>query len=150
EIPPAKALVPRHHFYEQILYVLAGRGHTLVGAGRGNRVDWGEGSLFSVPVNATYRHFNDDPAHPARLLAITTFPFTMQVFGSLGLVDNLTYELKERYNGEPDYFTRRERVRKRWDKTNFVRDLREAEVVLWEERGKGNASMFWEMAGNTI
>ena len=151
EIPEGKALAPRRNFYEQIFYVLGGRGYTVVGSTpRQNKVEWGEGSLFTVPMNVLHRHFNSDPAHPARLLAITTFPFMMQVFGNLELIHHLNFDFKDRYNGEPDYFTKTERVRKRWDRTNFVRDIRSAEVVTWEERGKGNASMFWEMAHNSI
>jgi len=151
EIPEGKALEPRRTFYEQICIALAGRGWTTFGEGRQqNKVEWGEGSLFAVPVNVTHRHFNSDSAHPARLLAITTFPFMLQVFGSLDLINNLNFDFKDRYNSEPNYFTATTRVRKRWDRTNFVRDIRTAEVVLWEERGEGNASMFWEMADNTI
>lgn len=151
EIPEGKALVPRRHFYEQIIHVLGGRGYTVFGEGnRQNKVEWGEGSLFAVPMNVAYRHFNSDLGHPARLLAITTFPFMLQVFGNLGLIDNMKFDFEDRYTGKRDYFSAGKRVRKRWDRTNFVRDIRTAEVVLWEERGEGNASMFWEMAGNTI
>jgi len=150
EIPEGKALVPRRTFYEQLLYVLAGRGWTTFGERQQNKVEWGEGSLFAVPVNVLHRHFNSDPAHRARLLAITTFPFMLQVFGSLDLIHNLSFDFKDRYSGEPDFFTTTTRVRQRWDRTNFVRDIRTSEVVLWEERGEGNASLFWEMAGNTI
>ena len=151
EIPEGKALLPRRHFYEQLVYVLGGRGYTTFGEGRPqHKVAWGEGSLFAPPINATHRHFNSDPAHPARLLAITTFPFMLQVFGSLGLTNSLGFDFKDRYAGEPDYFSAVKRVRQRWDRANFVRDIRNTEVVLWEERGKGNASLFWEMAGNTI
>ena len=74
----------------------------------------------------------------------------MQVFGSLGLIDDTTFSFGDRYDGSPDYFSKRQRVQKRWDKTNFVRDIRSSEVIPWEERGKGNASMFWEMGGNTV
>lgn len=151
EIPEGKALAPRHHFYEQIIHGLGGRGYTVFGEGsRQNKVDWGEGSLFAVPMNVVHQHFNSDLGHPARLLAITTFPFMLQVFGNLGLIDNLKFDFNDRYSGNPDYFSTGKRVRKRWDRANFVRDIRTAEVVLWEERGEGNASMFWEMAGNTI
>lgn len=151
EIPEGKALEPCHHFYEQIIYVLSGRGETTFGEGRQqNRVEWGEGSLFVPPMNVAHRHFNSDSAHPARLLAITTFPFMLQVFGSLALINHLNFEFTDRYKGEADYFSTTKRVRKRWDHTNFVRDIRTAEVVLWEERGEGNASIFWEMASNTI
>jgi len=151
EIPPGKALVPRRQFYEQVVYGLAGRGYTTFGEGPAqNKVDWGEGSLMAVPINALHRHHNSDPAHPARLLAITSFPFTLQVFGSMGLIDDLNFSFTDRFHNQPDYFTRTERVRQRWDRTNFIRDIRTSDVVAWEERGKGNASMFWEMAGQTI
>ncbi|MGH9202221.1 MAG: hypothetical protein ACRD2A_13415, partial [Vicinamibacterales bacterium] len=36
------------------------------------------------------------------------------------------------------------------DKTNLVPDIRTADVVRWEERGGDNASMFYDMGGNTI
>src|SRR5436309_9376252 len=96
-----------------------------------------------------HRHYNGS-AKPARLLAITSFPFMLQVFGNLGLVNNLNFQFADRYNGAPDYFTKTERVRKRWDKTNFIKDIRTAEVVPWPERGGENASIFWDMSGNTI
>jgi len=151
EIPEGKALAPRRNFFEQLYYALGGRGYTVFGEGkRKNKVEWGEGSLFAAPVNVYHRHFNSDPAHPARLLAVTTFPFMLQVFGSLKLINQLNFDFTDRYSQQPDYFSKTERVRKRWDKTNFVKDIRSSEVVLWEERGAGNASMFWEMAGNTI
>ena len=111
EIPEGKALVPRQHFYEQVFIVLKGRGHTLFGEGpRKTKVEWGEGSLFAGPVNVVYRHFNDDSTHPARLLAITSFPFMLQVFGNLDLINNLNFAFKDRYNNEQNYFSKTERV----------------------------------------
>jgi quercetin dioxygenase-like cupin family protein len=151
EIPSGKALEPQRHFYEQIVYVLSGRGYTNVGGGnKPNKVSWAEGSLFTVPVNELHRHYNSDPAHPARLLLITTFPFMIQVFGSMGLINDSNFSFSDRFDGAPDYYSSTARVRKRWDKTNFVKDVRAAEVVLWEERGDGNASMFYDMGGNTV
>jgi quercetin dioxygenase-like cupin family protein len=149
EIPPGKSLAPKQHFYEQLTYVLAGRGYTTFGSGK-NKVEWGEGSLFAVPMNVLHRHFNSDSAHPARLLYITTFPFMLQMFGSMGLINDLNFSFTDRYDGAADYFTSTSRVRKRWDKTNFVKDIRKSEVVDWPERGESNASMYWDMAGNTI
>ena len=129
---------------------MRGNGYTLFGEGpRKNKVEWGEGSLFAGPLNVMHRHYNGS-SKPARLLAITSFPFMLQVFGNLGLVNNLNFQFTDRYNSAPDYFTKTERVRKRWDKTNFVKDIRTAEVVPWLERGGENASIFWDMSGNTI
>src|SRR5438034_676169 len=82
-----------------------------------------------VPMNALHRHFNSDPAHPARLLFITTFPFMIQVFGSMGLINDSNFSFNDRYDGAPDYFISTARVRQRWDKTNYVKDVRAAEVV---------------------
>jgi gentisate 1,2-dioxygenase len=150
-IPDGKALIERHHFYEQIVYVIAGRGYTTFTQNKQQKkFEWQEGSLFSIPMNLTHRHFNSDSAHPARLLVISTFPFALQSFGSLGLLSNMQYDFEDRFNGSSDYFTKSKRIRERWDEANFVKDIRSAEVVLWEERGAGNASMYWDMGGNTI
>lgn len=151
EIPEGKALLERHHFYEQIIYVLAGRGYTTFTQDkRQNKFEWAEGSMFSIPMNLVHRHFNSDSAHPARLFVISTFPYALQSFGSIGLLDNMQYDFNDRFDGSPDFFKRNERIRQRWEQANFVKDVRTTEVVTWEERGNGNASMFWDMAGNTI
>lgn len=151
EIPEGKALVPRRHCYEQLLHVISGHGHTLVGEGPAQRrVDWGEGALFTVPLNAWHRHVNGEAARPARLMAVTTFPFMMQVFGSLGMIQDLGHDFTERFDGSADYYTRAQQVHKRWWRINAVKDIRSTDVVAWEERGKGNASAYWDMGGNTI
>jgi quercetin dioxygenase-like cupin family protein len=151
EIPAGKGLLQTRRFYEQLVVCLAGHGSTIIGnAPHTNRVDWGEGSLFSVPMNVLHQHKNGDLQHPARLLAITTFPLSMNLFGSRGLITDSNFSFSDRYDGSPDYFSKTERVEKRWDKTNFVKDIRSSEVVAWNERGEGNASMYWEMGGNTI
>ena len=151
EIPPGKALNPGKHMYEQLIYVLGGRGYTRVEqGGKYNNVRWGEGSLFAPPLNAVHRHYNDDPARPARLLAVTTLPLTLQLVGNVEFVTKTSFDFSDRYNGQEEYFTKRERIRQRWDKANLVPDIRNAEVVRWEERGGENASMFYDMGGNTI
>jgi mannose-6-phosphate isomerase-like protein (cupin superfamily) len=151
EIPSGKALLQTRRFYEQLIVCLVGRGTTTIGwAPHTNKVEWGEGSLFSVPMNVLHQHRNSDSQHPARLLAITTFPLSMNLFGSRGLITDSNFSFSDRYDGSSDYFLKTERVEKRWDKTNFVKDIRSSEVVPWEERGEGNASMYWEMGGNTI
>lgn len=151
EIAPGKALNPARHMYEQLIYVLSGRGHTGVEQDRKyNNVKWSEGGLFAPPLNVQHRHYNDDPSKPARLLAVTTFPLTLQLVGNVDFVTQARFDFKDRYRGEEEYFTGRQRVRARWEKTNYVPDIRNAEVVKWEERGGDNASMFYDMGGNTI
>ena len=151
EIPPGKALNAAKHMYEQLIYVLSGRGYTRVEqGGKYNNVRWSEGSLFAPPLNAAHRHYNDDPARPARLLAVTTLPLTLQLMGNAEFVTNTKFDFTDRYNGQEEYFTKRDRIRERWEKANLVPDIRNAQVVKWEERGGDNASMFYDMGGNTI
>src|SRR5262245_15479342 len=128
EIPQGKALIQRHHFYEQIVYVLAGRGYTTFTQGKrqNNKFEWAEGSLFSIPMNLVHRHFNSDSAHPARLLVISTFPYALQSFGSVGLLNNMQYDFNDRFDGSSDYFKRNQRIRQRWEQANFVKDVRTA------------------------
>jgi len=151
EIPAGKALLQTRKFYEQLVVCLAGRGTTTIGnTPLKSKVDWAEGSLFSIPLNVIHRHKNGDSQHPARLLAITTFPLSLNLFGSRSLITDSNFSFPDRYDGSPDYYSKTERVEKRWDKTNLVKDIRSSEVVAWEERGAGNTSMYWEMAGNTV
>lgn len=151
EIPPGKALAERHNFYEQNLIGLSGRGYTIVKHGpHTNKVEWQEGSLFAVPLNAIHRHYNADSTHPARLLAITSFPLMLQMFGSLRLINNLPFEFIDRYDGSSDFYTKRKRIEARWDDTNYVHDMRESQLVDWHERGGDDRSIYWKMAGQTI
>jgi gentisate 1,2-dioxygenase len=151
EIPAGKSMAPRHNFYEQNVIGLVGRGYTIFGSGpKANKVEWGEGSLFTVPLNVLHRHYNTDPAKPARLLAITTFPLMLQLFGSLRLINEMPFDFKDRYDGAPDYFKRTKRIEQRWDETNFVHDMRTSELEEWAERGGGDSSIFWKMGGQTI
>jgi quercetin dioxygenase-like cupin family protein len=151
EIPPGKALNPAHHMYEQLIFVLSGRGYTRIEQDKKfNNVRWAEGSLFAPPLNATHRHYNEDPSKPARLLAVTTFPLTLQLMGNVDFVSKTQFNFSDRYDGQEEYFKTNERIRQRWEKRNFVPDIRTAEVVKWEERGGDNSSMFWDMGGNTI
>jgi gentisate 1,2-dioxygenase len=151
EIPPGKALTPAKHMYEQLIYVVSGQGYTRVETGKKyNNVNWGPGSLFAPPINAMHRHVNSSGTKPARLIAVTTFPLTLQMMGNTDFVTQTNFDFTDRYNGQEEYFTKKERIRQRWDKTNLVPDIRSAEVVKWEERGGDNSSLFWDMGGNTI
>ncbi len=71
EIPPGGRSGKHRHFNEAMIYVLEGRGHTII---EGQRFEWGEGDLVSVPINQWHQHFNDDPEKRALHLGITNLP----------------------------------------------------------------------------
>jgi hypothetical protein len=94
ETAPGKALEPERHLYEEIIYVLKGHGATEVwqGAETKRSFEWGEASLFSLPLNVWHRsrrhlceirhgisfprHFNTGK-EPARHIAFRTGGGTM-------------------------------------------------------------------------
>ena len=60
ELKPGAATSPQRHLYEETIYVLAGHGSTTIVGGDGKKYsfEWGLGSLFAIPLNATFQHFN--------------------------------------------------------------------------------------------
>ncbi|TME67984.1 MAG: cupin domain-containing protein [Chloroflexi bacterium] len=73
EIPPGGKTAPQRHLYEEVVYVLAGRGSTSVESPSGERhsFEWHTGSLFAIPLNGSYRHYNGSGTEPARIVAVT-------------------------------------------------------------------------------
>ena len=59
-IPPGKSLNAQRHMFEALIYVLDGRGATTVWQSSGPKqsFEWQTGSLFAIPLNARYQHFN--------------------------------------------------------------------------------------------
>lgn len=83
EIGPAGHNNEHRHMNEAIIFILSGRGHSLIETPQGSRhrIAWAEGDVFSPPLNAWHVHYNDDPERPARYLAITNVPL-MEALGA--------------------------------------------------------------------
>ena len=74
EIPPGSELAPQRQLYEEMIYILDGRGSTSVwnDAGKKLTFEWKAGAIFAVPLNATHQHFNGSGRDPARFVSVTT------------------------------------------------------------------------------
>ncbi|MGB7950164.1 MAG: ethanolamine ammonia lyase-activating protein, partial [Candidatus Binatia bacterium] len=60
EISPGKQTNPQRHLYEDLIFVLKGRGATTLWNDKGAKqtFEWHDGSLFALPLNCSYQHFN--------------------------------------------------------------------------------------------
>ncbi len=106
EIPPGKQLNFQRHLYEELVYVLSGRGATTIWyPGLSKQVfEWKAGSLFAVPLNACYQHFNGSGTEPTRYFAVTTAPLMLNLLRNEDFVFNNDGVFPERYSGaETDF-----------------------------------------------
>src|SRR5260370_39962471 len=73
---------PQRHLYEEVVYVLSGYGSTTVETsdGRTHSFEWGPKSLFALPLNTRYRHFNGSGWERARLSVTTKLPLLLNLF----------------------------------------------------------------------
>lgn len=81
------------HLYEKMIYVIEGRGHTLIWRDEKSdpvRLDWEAGDLFSTPVNFRHQHVNDSSSEEAALYHVTTKPLIDIVLGE-GFGQNVQY-----------------------------------------------------------
>lgn len=140
EIPAGGALEPEKHLYDEILYILRGRGLAEVWhEGKGKvTFEWGEGSLFAIPLNAWHRLVNGG-REPVLVFGQTSAPLVMMTLYNTEFIFNCDYNFTDRYKGEADYFRAVENQPKaegqaRGWATNFVPDLRT--VFLDDSPGK--------------
>lgn len=88
EIPAGLALKPQRHFFEELVYVIKGRGATTVWQEGGPRriFEWQEGALFSPPFNAWHQHFNGSGDEPARLVGVTSAPIMIDLIHNIDFI----------------------------------------------------------------
>src|SRR4051812_33695791 len=106
EIPPAGKLAPQRQMFEEMVFVLDGRGSTTVWNDAGQRVtfEWKAGAIFGIPLNCWHQHFNGSGQTPARYVAVTNAPQVINLYEDVDFVFNSKRDFKNRFSGEPDYF----------------------------------------------
>ncbi|MFY9897683.1 MAG: hypothetical protein WAK67_07785, partial [Xanthobacteraceae bacterium] len=129
DIGPGQSTAPQRHLYEEVVYVLEGHGSTQLEFTDGSRrsFEWGGKSLFAIPLNARYRHFNGSGTERALLVSTTNLPMVMNVFHNKDFVFGCDFDFSERA-GKQEYFAGEGSLitvrpgNHMWE-TNFVPDL---------------------------
>jgi oxalate decarboxylase/phosphoglucose isomerase-like protein (cupin superfamily) len=152
EIPPRGALEPQRQLYEEMILVLDGRGSTTVWNDAGDRIafEWKAGAMFAIPLNTWHRHFNGSGTAPARYVAVTNCPSVVNMYDDVQFVFNTAYDFKNRFAGEPDYFTAKGEQKGFLLTTNFVADAVNLPLISAKERGAGGGHIRFNMARGTI
>ena len=156
DLTPGSKSRELHHLYEEIVYVVDGYGSTQIELpdGAKHSFEWGRNSLFSVPLNAKYQHFNGSGTEPARLASIHDFPFLINLFRNQDFIFDTERDFTERL-GPNGYFRGEGQMieirpgRHQWE-TNFVADITNFKLKSWAERGKGSSSLRWVLSDSTM
>jgi len=156
EIPPAASSSPQRHLYEEVIYVLEGRGSTQIesAGGQMHSFEWGPRSLFAIPLNATYRLFNASGKERALLVSTTDLPLVMNIFHNEKFVFENPFDFSDRlgkseyFSGQGDLITVRP-GNHMWE-TNFVPDLAKIELKTWSDRGAGGSNIMFVLADGAM
>ena len=155
EIPGGGATNKKHQLYEEVIYIMQGRGSTTLDdpQGKTHQFEWDEGSLFAIPLNTPHRLFA--AAQPVRYVAFTTAPLVFDLFYNEDFIFNTPYTFGERFDGSAAWFQVDVRHQPRaggmglWE-TNFIPDLRKVAIDAAEVKGKGVQLTQFEIAGNSL
>jgi oxalate decarboxylase/phosphoglucose isomerase-like protein (cupin superfamily) len=152
EIPPGKQLEPQRQLFEEMIYVLKGRGSSTVWNDAGQKVsfEWQAGSLFAIPLNAWCQHFNGSGKDAARFVAVTNAPPVINLYEDLDFVFNTAHDFKNRFSGEPDYFDNKGEQKGLLLETNFVADAVNLPLISAKERGAGGGHIRFNMAKGSM
>ena len=156
DIAPSAATAPQRHLYEEVFYVLEGRGSTTIEAadGRKHSFEWGPRSLFAIPLNARYRLFNGSGSERARLVSTANLPAVLNMFHEERFVFANEWDFEDRvgasryFSGEGDFIPIRP-GNHLWE-TNFVPDLAAIELQPWSDRGAGGSNIMFMLADGTM
>src|SRR5947209_8263969 len=106
ELAPGAKSAPQKHLFEEVVYVLSGHGNTTIETsdGRKHSFEWGPKSLFALPLNSRYQHFNSSGRERARLASTNNLALMLNLFHNDAFVFDNGHEFPER-QGAAKYFS---------------------------------------------
>ena len=153
EIAPGGSLNPEKHLFEELVFILEGRGATDIWNEGEPKLtfEWQKGSLFAIPLNCWHTFYNGSGTQPARYLAVTEAPLLMNRFRNADFVfGGCDFQFNERYTFREDYFSAEGKdYSDNIYQTNFVADVFQA--PLQSSRGAGtHRARFFNLASGTM
>ena len=153
DIPVGGQLKPLKHMFHSMVYVLKGRGATSVWieGSKKQTFEWQEGSLFGIPLNASYEHFNGSGSDVARLAMMTTAPLAINMNPSDSFIFDNSATFPKIFSGQDDFFSGEgnHTGQTLWE-SNFIADARLHETDEYSQRGAGGTNMHFSFGGSFL
>jgi len=162
EIPAGGTLRPERHMYDELIYILSGRGSMRLWSGQredpGDRstvVEWEAGALFAPPCNTWHQLYNLSGDEPVRFLGVTIAPIVMDVYHNTRFVFDCDFTFDDRFDGRPDFFDQTEpswfEPQRAWLwETNLIPDARGPVLKEGSSMGGGGWGMSYQMGSNIL
>ncbi len=139
EIPPGGQLKPEHHMYDAVMFVLSGRGVSNIWqeGEPPHTVEWQEGSLLAIPLNAWHQEFNASGTEPTRFFMGTNMAQQINHFHNLEFIFNCGFRFTDRYgiDLEAFYADHPKHWSTRLYEANFIPDVKTFATDVWNEKG---------------
>jgi mannose-6-phosphate isomerase-like protein (cupin superfamily) len=156
EISPGGSVNPEKHLYDELIYILQGRGATEVwweGDSKRSSFEWEAGALFALPLNSKHRLLNGS-REPVLYLGVTSAPLLMDLTHDPDFIFGCDHGFRKRFNGSQDYFvptTKRHESGGFWVwESNFIADVGAASLDSAEQKGSGVKITALEMGGSAL
>ena len=149
DIPPGGSFKLERHMYEEIFFVVKGRGATAVwydGTPK-HTFEWQTGSVFSIPLNSWHEIYNASGDETARLYGATNAPTAFNLYGSPEFIFDCPMQFPDRFDPNDElYFSGKStKLEDRFMETNFIPNVYNVNLDRWTARGPG-ANMMINMA----
>jgi uncharacterized RmlC-like cupin family protein len=152
EIPAGGETLPQRHLYEEMVHIAQGSGATRIWNNAGKEVtfEWQAGSVFAIPLNCHYQHFNGSGTGAARMYAVTSAPIMMNLIHNEDFIFGCDFDFTDRFDGAGDFsgagYARENRI---WE-TNFIPDVQTIALQSWKERGGGGSNVMLEVGDSSL
>jgi Gentisate 1,2-dioxygenase len=156
ELAPGQSTGPQRHLFEEVIYVLEGSGSTKLELPNGEQrhFEWGEASLFGIPLNAKYRHFNGRGDQRALLVSTTNLPMMLNLFHNEKFIFTNDFFFEDRIGKKGIFRRRRDHEPgasgQRYVGDNFVPDLQTIDLPDFSDRGAGGGCLIFLLADSSM